>query len=62
MSLDNPARYDLAQPNSDDAPGAPAMMESRRNGDWVSYSDYEDLLKAHDELAARLERIADIAR
>lgn len=61
-SLDNPYRFDLEQPNSDAAPGTPAVMTRYRTGDWVAYSDYESLLAARDELAAKLDRIVDIAR
>ncbi len=61
MDYDRPARYDLTDPNEDSC-GPTATMESRSNGDYVEFSDYDALLEAYNGLLKTLETIHDLSR
>lgn len=61
MSYDQPARYDLINNNSEGEPADPTM-DSRSNGDYVEFADYDTLLDAYNELAGKLASIHDLSR
>lgn len=52
MSYDNPCRYELEHFNGDEP-----FMKRTREGEYVSFYDYENLLKAYKDLQ---EKIIDI--
>lgn len=59
--FDRPDRYDLDGSCDGESGSCKAKMESRRDGDWVTYESYSELLNAYDELKTKMCKINTIS-